>query len=186
MRRVTVAAAFTLAVICLVAFTPTGRVLSDTVQEVWVTNFPEVFQVKGEVTVEEPVTLSELRTITDVLVPPVAKTESTRLVEAGTIATGGFAQVVLSLHGQVKGSVHKPGEVGAILIPDATTIQQAFRELGVIHFPLEVSAPRVSAETPYFASAQPRYQVGFDAYRVFLYNTSDKTVTVNVYAYLTN
>jgi hypothetical protein len=28
--------------------------------------------------------------------------------------------------------------------------------------------------------------VAFPRYRVFLYNTTDKTVTVNLYAYLTN
>ncbi len=55
----------------------------------------------------------------------------------------------------------------------------------MILFPLEVTAPGVSIDTPYFASSQPRYTVGFQAYRVLLYNTTDKTVTVNLFAYLT-
>jgi hypothetical protein len=186
MRRLAAAAALTIAIVSLLFFTPTGSVLSDTVQEVWVKNFPAIQKIEGEVTVEDPVKLSELQTLVDVIVPPVSPSETTRLVEAGTLRTAGFAHVVLSLHGQVKGSVNKAGMVGAILIPDTQTVQEAFRELGVIHFPLEVTATGVSSATPYFASSQPRHQIGFEAYRVFLYNTSDKTVTVNVYGYLTN
>ena len=44
----------------------------------------------------------------------------------------------------------------------------------------------MSSHTPYFASSQPRFTVAFQAYQVYLYNTTDKTVTVDLYAYLTD
>ena len=43
-----------------------------------------------------------------------------------------------------------------------------------------------SAASPYFASTANRVLIGFPRYRTYFYNTSDKTVTVNLYAYLTN
>jgi hypothetical protein len=93
---------------------------------------------------------------------------------------------VLSLYGLVKGEVTGKGGVGAILIPKAQAIQQAFDEMGQVHFAMEVSAPGITSESAYFSSAQPRYTVGFDAYEVLLYNTTNKTVTVDLYAYLTS
>jgi hypothetical protein len=122
----------------------------------------------------------------DLTVPPVQPTDTTRLVDAGVLVTDGFPSVVLSLHGVVKGSVQKSGTIGAILIPDDELIQEAFDEQGLIHFALETAAAGVNSKTPYFASKQPRYQVGFASYRIWLYNTTDKTVTANLFAYLTN
>ena len=118
--------------------------------------------------------------------PPVRREDTTRLVDGGRLVTDGFPSVVLSLHGLVKGHVQEVGAVGAILIPDEETIQEAFEELGIMHFYLETAANGVSAKTPYFASGQPRFTVAFPAYRILLYNTTDKTVTVNVFAYLTD
>ena len=46
--------------------------------------------------------------------------------------------------------------------------------------------PGVSGGTPYFASDQPKYVIAFQAYKVLLFNSTDKTVTVSLYAYLTN
>jgi hypothetical protein len=121
-----------------------------------------------------------------IMVPPVEPTETTRLVSAGTLTTDGYSNVVLSLYGQVKGSVTRAGRVGALLIPREQRIEEAFNELGQVHFSLEVSAPGITTNTAYFASGQPRYTVGFQSYNVLLYNTTDKTVTVDLYAYLTN
>jgi hypothetical protein len=184
-RRILVLASFLgfALLLYVVARTP---VVADGLSEVFVTNFPAVQTVDGEVKIRGPVRLAELVSFNDVLVPPVRPTDTTRLLDAGVLQTAGFPNVVLSLHGQVKGSVARRGEVGAILLPAREPIQQAFNEQGLVHFALDVKAPDVSVETPYFASTQPRYTVGFDAYRVLLYNTTDKTVTVNLYAYLTN
>jgi hypothetical protein len=62
----------------------------------------------------------------------------------------------------------------------------AFEEKGVMQFATEINAPGVSGAAPYFASQSTRAQVAFPRYRSYFYNTSDKTVTVNLYAYLTN
>lgn len=166
--------------------TPTGRVASQSIRQVFVTNFPRIQTIEGEVTVRGPVHLSQQQIFEKVVVPPVQPDDTTRLVEAGTLVTEGFPSVVLSLHGVVRGAVQKPGDVGAILIPDQETIREGFDETGMMPFAMETVARGITARTPYFASTQPRYTVGFSRYRVLLYNTTDKTVTVNLFAYLTN
>ncbi len=170
----------------LILLTPSTPVESQEVRRVIVTNFPHPQKIEGEVSIDGPVRLAELRSFEEIVVPPVKLSETTRLVEAGTLTTDGFPNVVLSLHGVVRGSVLQPGEIGVILIPDQETIQEAFNEQGLMHFALQAVASGVSSKTPYFASNQPRYTVGFHAYRVLLYNTTDKTVTTNLFAYLTN
>ncbi len=55
-----------------------------------------------------------------------------------------------------------------------------------MHFFLETAARGVTSETPYFASGQPRYTVAFPRYRVLMYNTTDKTVSASLFAYMTN
>jgi hypothetical protein len=165
---------------------PSGEALSQRIQQVFVTNLPDVWKVEGGVEIVKPVRLSQSQSFLDLVVAPVPPKETTRLVDAGVLATEGFPALVLSLHGVVKGDVQKPGTVGAILIPEEDTIREAFDEQGLMHFPLEVAATGVSSRTPYFTSDQPRYTVAFPSYRVFLYNTTDKTVNVNVFAYLTN
>jgi hypothetical protein len=170
----------------LLLLVPTGEVASQDVRRVVVTNFPDVQKVAGAVAIEGPVHLSKSLVFEDITVAPVERDETTRLVEAGVLETEGFPNVVLSLHGVVQGHVGRVGTVGVILIPDETTIQEAFRELGVMHFYLEATAGGVSSKTPYFASNQPRYTVAFPRYRVLMYNTTDKTVSANLFAYLTN
>jgi hypothetical protein len=165
---------------------PTGEVASQSVRQVFVTNFPDIQRIAGEVVVEGPVRLSKSLRIENLTVPPVERDETTRLVDAGVLEMEGFPEVVLSLHGVVKGHVGRPGAVGAILLPDEVTIQEAFREQAVMHFYLETAAEGVSSKTPYFASRQPRYTVAFPRYRVLMYNTTDKTVSANLFAYLTN
>lgn len=177
-----------LAVAALAGFvlsTPAAQV-TEGIREVFVTNFPDVQNVKGEVSIKGAVRLAELTSFENIIVPPVRRGDTTRMIEAGTLFTDGFPNVVLSLHGQVKGSVLRKGSVGAILIPVQEMIQLAFNEQGLMHFALEVAAADVSSDTPFFASTQPRHTVGFNAYRIFLYNTTDKTVTANLFTYLTN
>lgn len=186
MSRKRLATALALTALALVVLTPAGRIAAQSLQEVFVVNFPEVQPVRGSVTVDGAVRLSELVAIEDVVVPPVRREDTTRLIEAGTFKTDGFPNVVLSLHGQTKGDIVRAGDVGAILIPEHEKIQQAFQERGQMHFALEVAARSVGGDRAYFASSQPRYQIGFSSYRVLLYNTTDKTVTVDLFAYLTN
>lgn len=182
--RLTVAALC--AVVLLLLLTPADEVVSQEIRQVFITNWPDMLTIEGQVRLEEPVHLSEIRVFSEILVPPVLPTQTTRLIEAGTLDSAGFPGVVLSLHGVTKGDVKKSGAVGAILVPDEQRIQEGFHELGLMPFTLQTEAAGVSADTPYFASAQPRFAVAFPSYKVLLYNTTDKTVTVDLYAYLTN
>ena len=181
----TVWTAAVLVVLAVVAIaTPQG--VTQSIREVFVTNWPDVQQVRGTVQVDGPVRLSKMVRKERLIVPPVSPKDFTRLQPVATVETDGFAQVVLSILGQAKGEVYKPGTVGAILIPDVETARNAFFEKGQYLFPLEVTAAGVSSAAAYFASEQPRYQVGFSRYQVVLYNTTDKSVEVDLYAYLTN
>ncbi len=185
-RRIVVPSILFGLLIIVFVFTPTGDALSQQVRRVIVTNFPRVQLVTGEVEIRNPVRLAKLVTFEDIIVAPVPPTETTRLVEAGVLQTEGFPRVVLSLHGIVKGQVLSTGEVGVILVPEQPSIQEAFDEQGQVHFAMRTAARGVSSATPYFASDQAEFTVGFQAYKIYLYNTTDKTITANLFAYLTN
>jgi len=173
-------------VAALIAAVPSGSSPAQDVQEVIVRNFPELQRVEGAVSVEGPIRHSDLRKLQEVLVSPVGPTETTRLVEGGVLETAGFTSVVLSLSGRGQGKILKPGSVGAILVPDEESIVKALEEEGQIQFPLEITAAVKPGEARSFASKQTQHTVGFPRYRVMLYNTTDKTVAVNLFAYLTN
>jgi len=188
-KKPAVAALCAGAVLAALLLVPTGAALSqeasETIRRVLVTNFPERQKVEGEVTVRGPIRQTEQVVLRDVVVPPVAPKDTQRLINAGTITTDGFSFVVLGLDGQIKGEVVRPGSVGAFLIPEEDSVVRAFEEKGEMQFPLQVTASNVSSASPYFASDQPRLLVGFPRYRVYLYNTSQKAVSVNLFAYLT-
>ena len=169
----------------VLALVPAGIAVGQEMASVVVTNWPRVYSVDGEVRVPGPIRRARLVSKTDITVPPVSPKDTNRLVSAGSIETDGFPAVVLSLAGQTKGQVARAGGVGAILIPETELFEAAFREQEVALFPLEVAASGVSNQSSYFGSNQPRYPVAFPSYRVLLWNTTDKTVTVNLYAYLT-
>lgn len=178
-------AAAALAIGLTLVLTPVGQVASQSIREVFVVNFPDPQRVEGEVSLKDPVPMSRFVAFREVTVPPVRPEDTTRLIDAGALDTDGFPAVVLSLHGEVKGEVVKAGEVGTLVVPDEEAIRRAFDERGVVHFALRAAAGNVSSATPFFASDQPRYRVGFSRYRVLLYNTTDKAVTANVFVYLT-
>lgn len=159
--------------------------VSREIQRVLVTNFPEVFRVEGEVTVRGPLQQTRAVAFRDVLVPPVSRADTTRLVQAGTLEADGFAWVVLGLAGQVKGEASRPGELGVVLVPDEDVADRALDEQGLLVFPLEAASQPVSGRPPYFAAAPVRLAVGFPRYRVMVYNNTDKSASVNVFAYLT-
>ena len=153
---------------------------------VHVTNFPDVQQVDGKVEIDGPLQLARAASVRGIIVPPIKRTATTRWVDAGVLETDGFPDVVLSLQGEVKGDVMRSGEIAAVLIPDEEPINNAFNEEGLVQFAMSVAAAGPQQGTPYFASDQPRYPVGFSRYRVYLYNETDKTVTANLFACLTN
>ena len=51
-------------------FTPTGELASQSIRQVIVTNFPITQSIEGEVSITNPVRLSKLIKIEDVIVPP--------------------------------------------------------------------------------------------------------------------
>jgi hypothetical protein len=159
---------------------------SQDVSFVRVTNFPPVQQIDGKVEIDDPIRLAELVALREIVVSPVREDQTTRWIDAGVLKTSGFPNVVLSLHGEIKGEISKAGSIGAVLIPTEDSVAKAFDEEGLVHFPLTVEAMGIPGAVPYFASEQPRVTVAFDAYRVYLYNETDKTVTANLFAYLTN
>jgi len=159
---------------------------SQEVSFVRVTNFPPVQQINGKVEIEEPIRLAELVALLEIILPPVRSDQTTQWVDAGVIETSGFPNVVLSLNGEIKGELTKRASVVAVLIPTEKSVEDAFDQEGVVQFGLNVAATGETGANPYFASDQPRYTVGFDTYRVYLYNEMDKTVTANLFAYLTN
>jgi hypothetical protein len=178
--------ALVLAGIVALVITPPGSAIAQEISSVFVTNFPKVFHVDGTVSVDGPVKQAKLAALREVVVPPVNPKETVRLIQGGIVESDGFDAMVLSLQGQIKGEVYRSGTVGVFLLPDEDPIVRAFEEKGIMQFATEISAAGVSGASPYFSSNSSRAQVAFPRYRSYFYNTSDKTVTVNLYAYLTN
>ena len=166
--------------------TPLGTALAQEVQSVVVTNFPRVFAVSGSVSIEGPVKQAKFTAVREVVVPPVNPKDTVRLIQGGIVETDGFSSMVLGLQGQIKGEIFRPGTVGVYLLPDEDAVVKVFEEKGQMPFASELAVGGVSAASPYFASSANRVEIGFPRYRTYFYNTSDKTVTVNLYAYLTN
>jgi hypothetical protein len=169
-----------------VVLSPAGTALSQEVQTVIVSNFPKIWKVAGAVSIDGPVSHGRFVPMRDVTVPPVSPKDTIRLIQGGIVESDGFTTMVLGLQGQIKGEVFRPGTVGVFLLPDEEPIVKVFEEKGLMQFVAEVNAPGVSAASPYFTSTANRIQVAFPRYRTYFYNTSDKTVTVNLYAYMTN
>ena len=165
---------------------PDGRASSDEIQEVAVVNFPDLQQVAGTVFVEGPVRHATLQSLKEILVSPVDRERTTRLINGGVLETDGFTSVVLSLNGRTQGKHVRSGTVGAILVPDEETVVRAFDEEGLVQFPLEVSVSLSPEEPSSFASDPKRLTIAFPRYRVLLYNTGNRTATVNLFAYLSN
>jgi hypothetical protein len=185
MKKFVVIALLLGAALALVFSTP-GAAIAQEARNVLVTNFPKVFPINGAVTIEGPVKHAKFAALRDVTVSTVNPKESVRLIQGGIVESDGFTDMVVGLQGQIKGDVYRPGTVGVFLLPDEESIVHAFEEKGIMQFAAEVNAPGVSSASPYFASSAIRVQIGFPRYRTYFYNTSDKSVTVNLYAYLTN
>jgi hypothetical protein len=175
-----------LAVAAAAAFvlSPAGTAVSQELQSVVVTNFPKLWKVT--VSIDGPVSHGRFAPLREVTVPPVSPKETIRLIQGGVVDADGFTSMVLGLQGQIKGEVYRAGTVGVFLLPDEESIVKVFEEKGLMQFSTEVNAPGVSGASPYFTSTVNRIQVAFPRYRTYFYNTSDKTVTVNLFAYLTN
>ncbi len=155
-------------------------------QNVKVVNLPKTQNVDGAVAIKGLIRHSFLDRREQVLIPPVQRDDTNNLIEVGSIQADGFTSVILSLQGEVKSTTFTPGTVGAILVPDEKPIIYAFTQDRTILFPLEVKTEVKPGKYRYFTSETTSQVVGFPKYRVFLYNSTDKSVEVNLYVYLTN
>lgn len=152
-------------------------------EPVFVTNFPEVQEVTGEVKLASPIPHSDLVAFGAVEVTTVGREEATGLISGGLLEADGFTSVVLSLAGEVKGSVPRPATLGVILIPDESFVAAAFRE-GSYLFPIEVEADIPTNSLPYVDAKPAREQLAFPRYRIYFYNTGSRTVRAQLYAML--
>lgn len=174
-----------LAFAVLLCALPVRGAAEEAARPVRVINFPAVQRIQGEVTVPAAIPHATLVSLKDVTVPPVDPSERGRLIDGGLVAAEGYTGVVLSLSGRAAGRALRAGEIGAYLIPDEESVMQAYEEDGLLQFPLEIRAPLTQGTFRMHASQQARQTLAFPRYRVRLFNTTDKTVNVNLFAYLT-
>lgn len=132
----------------------------------------------------EPVAQGDLVGYRSILVPPVEKSDVTKLVDAGTIEVDGYTYMVLNLAGEMKETPPRQGgSVGVLLVPDIPPFDKALTHLNVVGVPLEIKATVTPDQLPYFWAKQVRFEVGFPRYRVLLYNTTGASATVAFFAY---
>lgn len=173
-----------LAAILFLTLPPWGTAHSLPPDEVVVTNLPAVQQIEGNVSVVGTIRHAVTGRRVNLIVPPVDRNATADLVELEPIDTDGFTAVTLSLHGQVRGRVLRAGSVGAILVPDETSVLEALNQRGIFTFPLEVASTLANKEETDF-SVEKRFPLGFPRYRIYLYNSTDRTVDAHLYLYLT-
>ena len=65
-------------------------------------------------------------------VPPIERSETTNLIDAGTIDTDGYSYMTLNLVAELKGSASKSGVLGVLLLPDVEPFGRAWRVLGLV------------------------------------------------------
>jgi hypothetical protein len=51
-------------------------------------------------------------------VPPIARSETTNLIDGGVIETDGYSHMTLNLAAELKGPAPQKGVIGVLLIPD--------------------------------------------------------------------
>jgi hypothetical protein len=120
-----------------------------------------------------------------VQVPPVNRADTTQLVEAGTIETDGFSELVFSLGGEFKEGIPKIGRVGVVLIPDIDVFTYLLRNEGEFVFPLEATVEIRDPSSAIFVSQQQTAKIAFPRYRVFLYNETTSGAMVSLFVYRT-
>jgi hypothetical protein len=151
-----------------------------------VVNLPEVQRIEGEVTFEGPIRSGSQQVFTDIVVSPVRRQNTGRLINAGDVSTDGYGYLVVSLAAEVKGTVTRDGTLGVILVPDEDDVDRALRDDGVFLFPIEVKTEMTTGTTGWVTAPQKKFEVAFPSYTVYIYNSSDKSVSANLYVYLSN
>lgn len=158
----------------------------DRVAPVEVVNFPTVQQIDGTVEIDGPIPTASAVRFQEVVVTPVERSATTRLVLVGSVATEGFAWATVSLAGEIKGTTTRAGTVGAVLVPAEDPVQRALTEDGLYLFPLEAAAPVEVGERGWVVDQKSRLSVAFPRYNLYLYNSTDKSVGATVWVYLSS
>lgn len=151
--------------------------------DVQVNNFPELQQIKGSVSIEGT---TKYITKEGLVVPTSQRAELSEMVFAGTIETDGFTSLLISLQGEMRSDVYSSGTIGVLLIPDEKSILRALREAKRVQFPVECKVHTKSGDPIYFESEQVQQRIAFSRYKMYLYNTANKSVEANIYLYLSN
>jgi len=118
-------------------------------------------------------------------VPPVKRSDTTQLIDAGTIDTDGFSELVFSLGGEFKEAIPDSGTVGVVLIPDIEAFTYLLQNEGEFVFPLEAKVKIKDLKSAIFVSEQQTVKVAFPRYRAYLYNETDSGAVVSLFVYRT-
>ena len=175
-------------ILSLVAVGVLASVTTLGVQELtqtFVVNLKDPHPIEGDVNVVSPIPHSDMASMVDVVVAPATREQTGLWTDVGPLETAGFTSVVLSLHGQLRGSTDGSGIVSLVLVPDEENILRAFAE-SEVHLELEATADPVPTTALYFSGTSGDLPIGFPSYRVFLYNTTERSASVNVFVYLAN
>lgn len=151
----------------------------------FVVNLKDPHPITGTVAVSAPVPHSDAQGLVDVIVSPAPRRDTSLWTEAGLLETSGFTSIVLSFHGQFRGNPTAPGALGLVLVPDEENVLRSFAE-GEAHLTLEAVADPVPDGRMYFSGSQGGLTLAFPRYRVYLYNTTDRSASVDIFAYLTH
>ncbi len=150
-----------------------------------ISNFPDVQSVEGGVEIAEPIPANEMVRFPDITVTTIQRHQTNRLIAGGVLESGPFTAVSLSLGGFVEGTPSEPATIGAVLVPDEDFVLEALKE-GVYLFPIEVTMTIPQESLPYVGAGSETHQLTFPRYRVYFYNTSQRTVKTQLYAFLMN
>lgn len=151
----------------------------------FVVNLKDPHPIEGTVSVGAPIPHSATQSLFDVVVAPASRDEPSLWTEAGTLESAGFTSVVLSFHGQFRGNPSGQGAFGLVLVPEEENVLRALGE-GEVHLILDAVAEPVPDGRQYFSGSRAGLAIAFPRYRVFLYNTTDRSAAVNIFAYLTH
>jgi len=121
-----------------------------------------------------------------VLVPPVAKDDTTNLIDIGVFETDGYSKLTLNLAGESTDVLRNGGTVGAMLIPAVEPYERAFRHRGLLPSSLEIAVALAAGGQPEFMAKQVRVDAGFPRYRVLLYNTTSNAANITFSVYRSN
>ena len=172
--------------LCLLLLSASQPIMAQEISPVEIVNFPDVQNVTGQLKITHPTPHSRMFSRHEILVSPGSPTQPGDAVAAGTIDASGFTDLVLSVHGLTSDRIASPGKVIVALIPDEAPFRRAFEEDGQRLLSIESQAEIASSSTNRFVGKQVESRLAFPRYRIYLFNTSDRSVTVDLYAYLTN